>query len=195
MSNLPYKGGLLVHDFVLGFNYVKNKFIYDVLELNEQGTIRLMTPLINTKMYKRFIDNSRCPIVIKSISFYNNLKGIYDKFVIGKFGDQASYNVITYNIAQIATTENDSKYINVKRSYQTLNIEYFYYNGNRWILDNENVGGNSDKWYQVTKNNIGIEYNEHLFDFPSILIPYLNPYHKLLSKNKTQTNAMNNAMN
>jgi len=177
-SNFPYNGGIVIHDFILGFNYLTGKFIYEVLDLAKQGVISLHTPLLDSKIYNRFISHSKTPIVIKTISMFDNVHDKYAKFYVGNYGDQVAYNLITYNMCQIGTTYNDPKYTNkVKRLYQAIDIEYYYFNGLKWVTDTETIGGNTDDWFIDTTDNIGNLFHQHRFDFPTVLIPYIDVYH------------------
>jgi hypothetical protein len=177
-SNFPYNGGIVIHDFILGFNYLTGKFIYEVLDLSKQGVISLRTPLLDSKMYNKFISHSKTPIVIKSISMLDNIHNQYAKFYVGNYGNQVPYNIITYTMAQIGTTYNDAKYTNrVKRLYQPIEIEYYYFNGLQWVIDVETIGGTTDDWFIDTTDNIGNLFHQHRFDFPTILIPYIDVYH------------------
>jgi hypothetical protein len=179
LLNFPYNGGIIIHDIIIGFNTLTSEFIYDVLELSKQNVIQLNTPLIGSKLYNKFISSSKNPIIIKSINMFNNINGIYNKFDMGKYGDQTPYNLITYQMSQIGTALNDSKYTNkAKRIYATIDIEYYYYNGLQWILDTDTIGGNTDDWYYQTSDSMGNLFYQHKFDFPAILIPYISYYHK-----------------
>lgn len=176
--NFPYNGGIVLHDVILGFNTQTNKFIYDVLELSKQNVISLNTPLIGSKMYNKFISSSKCPLVIKSITMLDNVQGTFSKFDMGNYGNQTPYNLITYRMAQIGTTLNDPKYTNKsKRIYESIDIEYYYFNGLGWVLDNDTIGNNTDDWYFDSVDNMGNSFRQHRFDFPIILIPYITYYH------------------
>jgi hypothetical protein len=188
LLNFPYNGGIVVHDIIIGFNPITSKFVYDVLELSKQSVVKLNTPLIGSKMYNKFISSSKNPLIIKSINVYNNINGIYNKFDMGKYGDQTPYNLITYQMSQIGTMLNDLKYVNKsKRIYGTIDIEYYYYNGLEWILDIDTIGGTSDDWYYEISDGMGNLFKIHRFDFPPILIPYITFYHKQFSKNDSLT--------
>ena len=176
-SNLGYSGGLVVEDFIIGFNKTTREFIYDFLDLQKLDSLVLNTPLLKTEMYRKFINSSRRPILIKSILFYDNFTSQTAKFYFGKFGNQVSYNIITYNMITCESTLNEKKYTNrVLRHYNTIEIEYYYYNGRDWVLSNELIGANTPDWYNEYSDPLGNLYKEHKFDFPSILIPYLKPY-------------------
>jgi hypothetical protein len=73
LNNLPYTGGLIVEDFILGFNLIDKIFITDVMKLGEFSAIELKTPLLKTKMYDIFIESSRSPIVIKSFQYFTKI--------------------------------------------------------------------------------------------------------------------------
>lgn len=180
-SNFPYNGGIIIHDVILGFNTVTNKFIYDGLDLAKQNVIKLNTPLVGSNMYNKFINSSKSPLVIKSITMYDNMRNIFSKFSLGNYSNQTPYSIITYKMAQIGTAINDPKYANrSKRLYQSIDIEYYYFTGLGWQLDNDTIGSNTDDWYIDTSDNIGNIFHQHRFDFPAILIPYITFYHDQL---------------
>ncbi len=187
LSNLNYSGGLIVEDFVVGFNTSTQQFVYSYQEVAKLDCIVFKTALLETEMYRKFIESSRTPLVIKSILFFDNAISQTNKFYLGKFGNQASYNIITYNMINTATNLNEPKYTNrLIRRYNTIQIEYYYYNGREWVLKSELVGANTPDWYNEYSDPLGNTYKEHRFDYPSILIPYLQPYILMNS------NAMNN---
>ena len=182
-SNFNYNGGLVLEDFILGFNYINKTFIYDTLELSKQGAIEFNTPLLNTKMYDRFIFSSRTPIVIKSVYYFENIHSNISKYYFGKYGNQVGLEIITYGLGQISTVLNEPGYTNrVRRQYPIVEFEYYYYNGNEWLLDKEKVGGNTSDWYNITTDPLGNKFYEHKFDVPSVLIPYIDVYAQTFAK-------------
>ena len=190
--NFPFNSGIIIHDFIIGFNTLTNKFIYDVLELSKQNVIRLNTPLIGSTMYNKFIGSSKTPLVIKSILMLDNTYGNYSKFDVGNYGNQIPYNLITYRMAQVGTKLNDSKYTNrTKRLYESIEIEYYYFNGLQWVLAVETIGANTDNWYIDTTDNLGNIFHQHRFDFPTILIPYIDVYHNQFIKDAPIYNKSN----
>ncbi len=43
-------------------------------------------------------------------------------------------------MSQIGITVNNHKYTNkAKKIYETIDIEYYYYNGLKWILDTDTI--------------------------------------------------------
>ena len=176
-SNFNFQGGLIVTNFILGFNTLTQKFIVDTLSLNEYNVVPLNTPLLNTKMYDRFVFNNNVPIIIKSITAFENVESDYGNFVFGLKNNQYGFDTITYDLSQIDTLLNDIKYINrVKRVFPQLLITYFYYNGNTWEQDSEIVGGNTPDWYSEFVTDQGYLIYQHRFEFPLSLISYTQPY-------------------
>lgn len=177
-----YTGGLIVHDFIIGLNFVKEKFVTDSVEISEQNTIQLTTPLLNTQMYKIFIENNRVPLVIKSIMFYNGMKSEFEKYYFGKYSNQVSYGKFVYNFLPISTQidTNTGKIVNL---YQTIKIEYYWFDGFKWNLTEENVGNNLPESYTTYNEPTGISYYQHNFEFPNILIPYMSSYVTILDSN------------
>jgi hypothetical protein len=189
-NNFNYNGGLVLEDFVLGFNYINKTFIYDTLELSKQGAVEFKSALINTKMYEKFIYSSRTPIVIKSIYFFENVHSNTSRYFMGKYGNQVGLDVITYGLGQVSTVLNEPGFTNrVRRQYPTIEIEFYYYDGNEWKLDKEKVGGNTPDWYLTTTDPIGNKFYEHRFDVPSVLIPYIDVYARSFVQ-YTQTQGM-----
>jgi hypothetical protein len=176
-ANFSYVGGLVIEDFIIGFNYILKEFVYDNIELNKRDVISLKTPLLNTEMYNKFIMNSKVPLIIESIYINDNFFCDYRKYYLGKFGNQSLYDKITYGFAQIFTQFNDSKYINtIKRFYSTIEINYYYFNGLKWIKSNEKINGfNEDSFYE-TQDLDGNYYYDNVFDFPSILSSYIDNF-------------------
>ena len=133
--------------------------------------------LLKTKIYQRFINSGRIPIVIKSILTFENLQSDFDYFDFGLKTNQYGYNTLSFDLTQINSVINNSKYINiVKRSFPQLYITYYYFNGNAWIEDNEIVGGNTPEWYNEYVAEDGRLIYLHKFEYPLTLISYLEPY-------------------
>ena len=59
LINLKYNGGLVIKKFILGFDFVKKAFVYDTESLVQGSVIPLTGPLLNTKMYNRFIESNK----------------------------------------------------------------------------------------------------------------------------------------
>ena len=176
-NNFNYDSGLIVEDFIIGFNKTTHEWITNTLDLDKYNVEPLNTPLLNTKMYQRFIINNRVPIVIKSILCFENVESDIDNFTFGLKNNQYGYNVITFHLSQTASLRNDPKYINVvKRSFPQLSITYYYYNGNIWVEDTEVVGDNTPDWYSEYPIDTGKLINQHRFEYPQSLTSYMTPY-------------------
>ena len=177
LNNFNLTSGLIVSDFIIGFDKTTCKFITNTLDLDKYNVVSLDTPLLNTKMYERFILNKRVPIIIESILGFENVESDFDNFTLGIKNKQYGYNVITYDLTQIESLKNDPKYINVvKRSFPQLSITYYYYNGNTWVKDTETVGGNTPDWYNEYTTDNGQLIHQHKFEFPLPLISYTRSY-------------------
>ena len=178
LNNLPYNGGLIINKFILGFNYIEEKYIYDTESLGKLGTLKLNGPLLNTKIYDRFISTNQYPIVIKSMSFYQGLNGTYNKYNIGKYSNQIGYYIFSYGFlptGNFPLNDNNST-TKVGYTYDKINFEYYYYNGETWILEEELIGGNDSDWYNIYNDTNNNKYYQHKFEFPNILLSYLKSY-------------------
>ena len=133
--------------------------------------------MLKSKLYKKYIDSGRNPIVIKSITYLNGFISEFSKVYIGKYSNQVSYSRIMYGIAPIGNKLSNPKYVSsFEFFYPNMTIEFYYYNGKEWILTSDIVGGNLPENYNTYKDPLGYEYYQHQLEFPFILIPYLNPY-------------------
>jgi hypothetical protein len=176
-NNFNYDSGLVIVDFIIGFNKNTKNFITNSLELDQYNVVPLNTPLLNTKIYERFINNGRVPIVIKSILTFENVESDYDYFNFGLKSGQQGYYTFTFNLTQIESVLNNKKYTNVvKRLFPQILINYYYYNGNIWIEDSEIVGGNTPNWYNEYLAEDGRLIYLHKFEYPLTLLYLLNPY-------------------
>lgn len=177
LSNLSYVGGLLITNFIIGFNVRDEQFVYSSNDLIDRNVIKFEGPLINSKLYNRFITNGNIPIVIKSITFFDSINCAFRKIDIGKFGNQKPYSNYVYGQSYIASYElPDIYYNNLKYEFAPITIEYFYYDGDTWTLDSEKIGDNTKEWYVTYDDNTGNKYFQHKFEFPEILIPYIHNY-------------------
>lgn len=143
LSNFNYTGGVLIEDFILGFSYAEKKFITQEIDLSKDNIIKIDTPLLKSNMYKRFIENSKIPIVMKSITFFNTSTSEYRTYYFGKYGNQDFMSYITYGINPLFTIEiltkddihnilpnlnEDLNFVfNYYSLYGLLEIEYYYY--------------------------------------------------------------------
>jgi hypothetical protein len=176
-SNFNFNGGLIISDFIVGFNTTTNEYIVDSLDLDKYNVVKLNTPLLNTKMYQRFVYNNNVPIVIKSITAFENVESDFSNFTFGLKQNQYGYESITYDLSQIDSQLNEPQYINrVKRLYPQLFITYFYYDGNTWVEDTEIVGNNTPEWYNEYITDTGYLLYQHKFEFPLSLISYTETY-------------------
>jgi len=181
LNNFPYTGGLIVEDFILGFNIIEKKYITDVAELGDFSTIKINTPLLNTKMYNRFIESSKTPIVIKSFQYFNRLTSEYNKFNVGIYGNQVSYSKVTYGLLPIfnkplTIPDADTYLFPTYEVYPKVQIEYYYYNGRNWILEKEVVGGDDPSNYSTYTDEIGNKFYQHNFILPYTLYNYASTY-------------------
>jgi hypothetical protein len=174
LVNLDYSGGLIVTNFIVGFNFKTNERIYSPRKLNLQEVFEIYGPLLQTKMYKRFIESNSIPIVIKSISYFDGNYGAYVKYFIGKFSNQEPLSNIIYGLQNIGIYNIDrTKYSNnYYKEYPSLYIEYFYYDGNKWILEEILIGNNDKSNYVEYKDNNGKVYLQNKIEYPWILLDY-----------------------
>ena len=77
LASYPETGGLVLHNFILGFDYINKKFIFDTDTLTREGITKIDGPLLQSKMYNRFIKSGKKPIVLKSAAF---TQGFIDNF-------------------------------------------------------------------------------------------------------------------
>jgi hypothetical protein len=178
-SNFTLNGGIVLTKFVLGFNTVTKCFVYNYDELSEQSVKKIDTPLLKSKIYQKYIYNNRVPIVIKSLKLYDYINGIYKKFNLGKYKNQHGMDIFTYGFMQSGTEINASIYTNKNlRKYSSIILEYYYYNGKNWILDEEEIGGNDDSWFNIYTDEYGHIFKQHKWEFPAIILPYLTSFTK-----------------
>jgi len=196
LSSLTYNSGLLVYEFILGFNKTTNTFITNPSDLNKTNVIKIDTFLLKSQMYQKFIENNRNPIVIKSVLGFQNVESDYDKFSFGLENNQYGYRTITYNTAQIKTIANEPGFTNATlRIYPLLSITYFYFDGSKWIETTEVIGGDTAEWYNVYENDSGKKMKQHKLEFPLTLIPFTRSYifgiGKVQSNNKSLISPIN----
>ena len=178
LSNLSYVGGLLLTNFIIGFNYKTNEFVYTAKDLSNLNVFEIKGPLLNTSMYIKFIQNGNVPLVIKAIYFHDAIRNEYNRFNIGKFGSQKSYSNFVYGNQYITMLKlNDKKYYNIFFTmYPRIIIEYFYFDGIKWVFDIEYIGGNTPDWFVTYTDNMDNSYYQHKFEYPLILLPYFKKY-------------------
>ena len=176
LANLSYVGGLLLTNFIIGFNIRDEKFVYSSNDLLDCNVIKLSGPLLKTNLYNNFIKNGSVPIVLTEIKCFNSLTSNFETIPLGKFGGQKPYSDFVYGLSSIATYnllfyDNPFKY-----EFSPIILSYWYYNGNVWTFETEQIGGNDNNWYVIYKDNANNSYYQHLFEFPQILIPYINDH-------------------
>ena len=177
LANLSYVGGILITNFIIGFNVRDERFVFSSNDLVDRNVIKFDGPLLKSKIYSRFITNGNVPIVIKSMTFFDRVNSSFEHYNIGKFSNQRPYSHYVYGHSHIAVyTLPDTYYNNLRFEYGPIIIEYFYYDGEMWKTDIEKIGGNSADWYVTYTDNTGNKYYQHKFEFPQILIPYVHDY-------------------
>jgi hypothetical protein len=148
--------------------------------LAEQSVIKLDTPLLNTQLYRRFLDSGKEPIVLKTMAFYDGFTGEYQKFQLGKFGNQVGMHRFTYGLTTsgvFPTSKMGDDYYNSLVGYRpSVVVEYCYYDGNNWIEETETIGGNDESWYTSYTDTLGNKILQHKFDYPIPLLAYTKPY-------------------
>lgn len=182
LSNFKYIGGLVITNFIVGYNFRDGKYVYTTRDLVDLNVIKLDGPLLNTKIFNRFISSGNVPIVIKSIRYYDTLLNEPTIAKIGKYGDQVSYSRYVYgnHYTSLNQLSNTNYYNLYTMRFMPITIEYFYYDGKNWQPESEVVGSdgtNTDSdWYVDYTDNIGNVYHQHKFEYPLILLPYFEDY-------------------
>lgn len=172
LINLPYTGGILIEKFIFGINLSTNKIITDAEQLGSFDIIKLDTPLLNSKIYNRYIDSSKTPIVIKSITFFQGLQSEFKTYYFGKYGDQESFYNFTYGMLPIYNKYANDNFFKAIGYYNTIKITYYYYNGNIWVEETEEIGGNDNSWFTSIVDSLGNNIVQHKFQFPFSLLSY-----------------------
>lgn len=177
LANFPYTGGLILHDFILGFDFIHSCYIFDSDTLTREGTTQIKGPLLRSKMYNRFVDSAKTPIVLKSAAFLNGLTGQYAKYNFGKFSNQDAFWQLTYGLSPIGYFDSPEGSSNALTPlFGKIYFEYYYYNGKEWELDTEEVGGSTSDWYLNYKDALGNKYYQSYWEFPQILLNYTESY-------------------
>ena len=193
LNNLPYNGGLIINKFILGFDYINQKYIYDTESLNQLGIFRLNSPLLNTKLYDRFINSNKSPIVIKSLTFFEGLNGNYNKFNIGKYSNQIGHFIYQYGLLPTGnfTIEDTTYDTKIGYTYGKIIFEYYYYNGQIWELEEDTIGGNTSDWYNLYVDTNNNKYYQHKFEFPKFLTSYDESYVTYLNESALTSGSVN----
>ena len=186
LRSYPETGGLILHDFILGFDYINKKFIFDTDTLTREGVTKMDCPLLQSKMYKKFIDSGKAPIVLKSAAFTQGWIGQFAKYEFGKFSNQDAYYNFTYGWSGLGSkpvpegVADNALVVILGKIY----FEYYYFNGQKWILDFEELNDDySEDFYTVYTNNLGQRFYESKWSYPPILYTYDKPYPLKIMKN------------
>jgi hypothetical protein len=180
LRTLPYTGGYVIEQFVVGYNVITGTFVTNPLELGEQHIIKLETPLLNSKLYRKYIESSNTPIVIKSIRFFENKNSNYNTYQIGKYGNQHGLGVFSYGLREIGVSNlvdnSNDYYFNFKTKIQDIKIIFYYFNGEKYVEDSETIVSDEDSSYTVNIDGLGNKFFQDKWTFPINLITKLDEY-------------------
>jgi hypothetical protein len=181
LNSLRWVGGLVINDFILGFNYNTEKFITNYEELALQSVFEINGPLLKSKMYSRFLNGNQQPIVLKSATYFDSIRSEYSKFYLGKFSNQVSYGRFMYGVGVVGTQPSPPQYQStspVIYQFGDITLEYYYFDGIQWIQDTEVISGNNPSDYNVyTDKVIGLSsYYQHKLEVPITLTSYQDSY-------------------
>jgi len=183
LNNLNYNGGIIIESLILGYNYIENKIITTVKDLNKKNIFKLQGPLLNSKLYTNFVQTNKV-VVLKSLSYFDCSVNSFIKINLGKYSNQKPLSNFYYGFAPIGVYTNDPKYANnLLYKYPLLKIEYYWYNGSVWILEQEIIGGNTPEWYVEYEDNNGNIYYQHKFEFPIILLDFIKYFQDHVMEN------------
>ena len=188
LQSFEYTGGLVLENFYLGFNNTTKKYIYNTKSLQEDNITKLEGPLLNSKLYQRFIDTGKTPIVLKSVTFTQGLKGQYAKYEFGLFGNQDGYYNYGYGLSSLGTKEvpKDKGVNKTVDLYGNIILEYFYFDGVSWILEEETINSNDEMNY-TTYDYLGNKYYDSKWNFPVILYNYEESFVKSIDPINSET--------
>jgi len=174
LTNLNYTGGILITDFIIGFDYARKQKVLNPKDLNKHEIFELYGPLLKSAMYTDFLQNSNVPIVVISISYFDSAFSTYLKRFFGKYSNQIAYSYYLYGNQTIASYINDPQYKNpVRYEFPIIQITYFAYDGSIWNKKTVSVGGNSSDWYVEYTDINGNKFYQHKFEYPLILVDYI----------------------
>ena len=164
LTVFPYVGGIYISNVVLGYNTLKHQFVTNKSDVN-LNTIILSNPLEKSNMYTYVLKG--IGIVLTSINGIN----------LGKFPGQRPYSDFTYGFKPTGTQPIPStfsgKYIHSSvNTYDSVVLNYFYFNGKIWIKASETIGSNDASWYTECQVG-GYFYVQHLFECPLSLTNFL----------------------
>jgi len=181
LFSLNWVGGLVVENFITGFDFVNEKFVTNYRDLSKQNIMQIESPLLSTPMYYKFIYNAKIPLVIKSATFFDGANLEYKKFTFGKFNNQDSYSKFIYGCIpsyEIYNIDTKTRALSpILGKYNNITLEYYYFNGKEWILDTEIISGNGPEKYNNYELKIsGLSYKQHTLEYPEFLFAYDKPY-------------------
>ena len=178
LRTLPYTGGYVIENFVVGYNIITGAFVTNPLQLGQQQIIKVDTPLLSSKLYKKYIESSNTPIVIKSIRFFENKNSNYNTYLIGKYGNQNGLGVFSYGLCGIGAFNIESSndyYFKFKEVVQDVTIVFYYFNGEKYVEDSDTIVCD-DSSYTVNKDGLGNVFYQNTWSFPVNLITNLDEY-------------------
>lgn len=178
LTNYNIMGGVVVNDFIIGWNRKEKCFVYDIMELNNPNCFKINTPLLNSNMYNKFISSSKNPIVITAITLFDGVRSVFDKFDLGRYENQHSLEILTYGFTQMANITNNIKqhastFLSI---YGDIILEYYYFDGVTWIKDTEIISGNEQSKYNLYTDPMGYIYKQHNLEFPIPLLTEMEVY-------------------
>jgi hypothetical protein len=131
-NNNKIMGGLWINNFIKGYNFVTNEFLYNILEKEKKDSIMIQNPFMNTKLWKIFHKDlsSKYPILLTKIIYFNFWIKQYLLLEIGRFNTtnldtQYDYYDINSNITS-SIKYNKSEYFSSQRSIS--DFIYYYFN-------------------------------------------------------------------
>ena len=174
--NFNYIGGLVVSNIIVGINTKTDQYVYSSYDLADKAVIRLYSPLENTLLHRRFIENGQAPIVIKKIRFYDCISDSLRDMYLGKYGGQESYSRYSYGHQYILYKPSPPNSINPSYFvFPPIYITYYYFDGNHWIEEEIQVGSTENDF--IVSYNVGkYNYIQNKFEYPMILNSQMSPF-------------------
>jgi len=179
LANFPYVGGLIVKNIIIGYDIIKNSFVFDGYKNTNKSIIRLFSPLENSQLHMHIVKTC-LPVVIEYITFLNIIYGDVTNLYLGKYSNQKPYSHYVYGHQSIITDPKVENllygYVNVQKKYfNPIKIKYWYFNGLDWNHNIITIGSLDDDFYVDYSNEI-YKYKQNKFEYPSILYNYQNTY-------------------
>jgi hypothetical protein len=183
-NDIKYNGGILITKFILGFDFVNKRFITSAKELNKKDIFKIEGPLLNTKMYSKFLE-SNSPIVIKSIYYFDSIYSVFTKLNLGVYSTQKYLSLFISGFSAINAKFNDPIYANpYSYIFPSIKFDYYWYNGENWVFETEIIEGNGPNMRVEYKDNTGKIYYQHKLEFPLILVDFVKYFYPHLYTNK-----------